>query len=193
MTHKRTLVPAALAVLALVATGCGGSSEPSAADKYAARAEQEAKTQPKPQPAQAPVAQKVQPGPGEGDLAKKPQIPKQTGQAPTKLVAQDLIVGNGPEAKEGDQVSVQYVGVLHSNGKEFDSSWKRNQPFEFTIGSGNVIQGWDQGVLGMKVGGRRRLIIPPDLAYGPSGQPPTIPPNSTLVFDIDLKKVNGKA
>ena len=192
MTQKRTLVPAALAVLALAAAGCGGSSEPSAADTYAARAEQEAKSQPKPQPAQAPVAQKVQPGPGEGDLNSKPKIPKQSGQAPTKLVAQDLIVGSGPEAKEGDQVSVQYVGVLRDNGKEFDSSWKRNQPFDFTIGSGNVIQGWDQGVLGMKVGGRRRLIIPPDLAYGASGQPPSIPPNSTLVFDIDLKKVNGK-
>jgi peptidylprolyl isomerase len=193
MKHKRTLVPAALAVLALAATGCGGSSEPSAADKYAARADQEAKTQPKPQPTQAPVAQKVDPGPGEGDINKKPVIPKQTGAAPTKLVVQDLIVGSGPEAKEGDQVSVQYVGVLFSNGKEFDSSWKRNQPFEFTLGGGNVIQGWDQGVLGMKAGGRRRLIIPSDLAYGASGQPPSIPPNAALVFDVDLKKVNGKA
>jgi peptidylprolyl isomerase len=192
MTHKRTLVPAALAVLALAATGCGGSSNPSAADTYAARAEQEATTQPKPTPTQAPVAQKVQPGPGEGDLNTKPKIPKQAGTAPTKLVAQDVIVGTGPEAKEGDQVSVQYVGVLHSNGKEFDSSWKRKTPFDFTIGGGNVIQGWDQGVLGMKVGGRRRLIIPADLAYGATGQPPSIPPNSALVFDIDLQKVNGK-
>jgi peptidylprolyl isomerase len=193
MTHTRTLVPAALAVLALAAAGCGSSSEPSAADKYAAQAQQDAKTQPKPQSTQAPVAQKVAPGPGEADLNTKPKIPKQTGSAPSKLVAQDVIVGTGPEAKEGDQVSVQYVGVLRDNGKEFDSSWKRNAPFEFTIGGGNVIQGWDQGVVGMKVGGRRRLIIPPDLAYGASGQPPTIPPNSALVFDIDLKKVNGQS
>jgi peptidylprolyl isomerase len=192
MKHKRTLVPASLAVLALAAAGCGSSTQSSAADKYAAQAEQEAKTQPKPQAAQPLVAQKVQPGPGEGDLNSKPQIPKQTGPAPTKLVAQDVIVGTGPEAKAGDQVSVQYVGVLRSNGKEFDSSWKRNQPFDFTIGAGNVIQGWDQGVAGMKVGGRRRLIIPASLAYGAQGQPPTIPPNAPLVFDVDLKKVNGK-
>jgi peptidylprolyl isomerase len=192
MKHTRTLLPAALAALALLAAGCGGSTEPSAADKYAAQAEQDAKTQPAPQATQAPVAQKVQPGPGEADINKKPQIPKQTGNPPTKLVAQDVIVGNGAEAKDGDQVSVQYVGVLYKDGKEFDASWKRNQPFDFTIGGGQVIQGWDQGVLGMKVGGRRRLIIPADLAYGAQSQP-NIPANSALVFDVDLKKINGKS
>jgi peptidylprolyl isomerase len=192
MTHMRSLVPAALAVLALGAAGCGSNTKPSAADKYAAQAEQQAKTQPKPQAPTAPVAQKVQPGPGEGDINTKPKIPPQTGNPPTKLVAQDLIVGTGPEAKDGDQVSVQYVGVLFKGGKEFDSSWKRNQPFDFTIGGGQVIQGWDQGVVGMKVGGRRRLIIPADLAYGAQGQP-GIPANSPLVFDVDLKKINGKS
>ncbi|HSD78232.1 MAG TPA: FKBP-type peptidyl-prolyl cis-trans isomerase [Solirubrobacteraceae bacterium] len=193
MTHTRTLVPAALAALALVAAGCGGSKEQSTADKYAAQAEQQATTQPKPEEVKPPVAQKVDPGPGEGDLNAKPKIPQQTGNPPAKLVAQDVIVGTGAEAKNGDKVSVQYVGVLYKNGKEFDSSWKRKQPFEFTIGAGNVIQGWDEGVLGMKVGGRRRLIIPADLAYGAQGQPPTIPPNSALVFDIDLKQVNGQS
>lgn len=193
MTHTRTLVPAALAALALVAAGCGGSKEQSTADKYAAQAEQQATTQPKPEEVKPPVAETVDPGPGEGDLNAKPKIPQQTGNPPAKLVAQDVIVGTGAEAKNGDKVSVQYVGVLYKNGKEFDSSWKRKQPFEFTIGAGNVIQGWDEGVLGMKVGGRRRLIIPADLAYGAQGQPPTIPPNSALVFDIDLKQVNGQS
>lgn len=193
MTSQRKVVVLIVALtLALATAACGGSKEQSAADQYAARAQQEVKTQPQPQAAKAPVAQKVDPGPDEGDINSKPKIPQQAGNPPTKLVAQDLIVGKGPEAKDGDQVSVEYVGVLFKNGKEFDSSWGK-QPFQFTIGGGQVIQGWEQGVLGMKAGGRRRLIIPSDLAYGPSGQPPKIPPNAALVFDIDLKKVNGKS
>jgi peptidylprolyl isomerase len=192
MKPKRMLVPAALAALALVAAGCGGSDKPSAADKFAAEAQQQEKSQPQPQAAKPPVAEKVQPGPGEGDLKTKPQIPKQNGAPPKDLVVQDLIVGNGPEAKDGDQVSVKYVGVLFSNGKEFDSSWKRNEPFEFTLGGGDVIQGWDKGVLGMRVGGRRRLIIPAEQAYGSQAQP-GIPANSALVFDVDLEKVNGQS
>jgi len=119
-------------------------------------------------------------------------VPKGSGQAPAALVAQDLIVGKGKKAKAGDPVSVQYVGVLFKNGKEFDASWKGNrpgQPFQFVLGGGQVIPGWDQGVVGMKVGGRRKLIIPADLAYGAQGYPPDIPPNAALIFDIDLKKV----
>lgn len=190
MTLTRTPALAALAALALAAAGCGGGdTEQSTADKFAAKAQEEARTQSQPAAATAPEAEKVEPGPGEGDINTKPRIPPQEGDPPKELVAQDVIVGTGAEAKDGDQVSVRYVGVLFSNGKEFDSSWKRNEPFQFTIGAGNVIQGWDQGVIGMKVGGRRRLIIPPDLAYGAQGQPPSIPANATLVFDIDLKKV----
>lgn len=189
MTLTRTPALAALAALALAAAGCGGDSEQSTADKFAARAQDEARTQSQPAAATAPEAEKVEPGPGEGDIDTKPRIPRQEGDPPKELVAQDVIVGTGAEAKDGDQVSVRYVGVLFSNGKEFDSSWKRNEPFQFTIGAGNVIQGWDQGVIGMKVGGRRRLIIPPDLAYGVQGQPPSIPANAALVFDIDLKQV----
>jgi peptidylprolyl isomerase len=115
------------------------------------------------------------------------QLP--TGDPPTRLEVKDLKTGTGAEAKPGDQVSVQYVGVLYDNGSKFDSSYDRGQPFSFKLGGGQVIQGWDQGVAGMKVGGRRELIIPPDLAYGAQGQPPTIPPNATLVFVIDLVSI----
>ena len=124
------------------------------------------------------------------DLSKKPTVPKGTGAAPKELQGTDVVVGKGKEAKDGDKVSVQYVGVLFKDGKQFDASWDRGKkPFEFTIGQGQVIQGWDQGVAGMKVGGRRVLVIPPELAYGASGSPPTIPPNAPLIFAVDLKKV----
>jgi FKBP-type peptidyl-prolyl cis-trans isomerase len=119
-------------------------------------------------------------------LAKKPVVAVPTGSPPTKLVVKDLVPGTGPTAKAGSQLTVNYVGVLYKGGTEFDSSWKRNQPFPFQLGQGSVIKGWDEGLAGMKVGGRRELIIPPDLAYGKSGQPPTIPGNATLVFVVDL-------
>jgi peptidylprolyl isomerase len=118
-----------------------------------------------------------------------PTVQLPTGPAPTQLQVKDLKTGTGAEAKSGDQVSVQYTGVLYDNGSKFDSSYDHGQPFSFKLGTGAVIQGWDQGVAGMKVGGRRELIIPPDLAYGAQGQPPTIPPNATLVFVIDLVSV----
>ena len=118
-----------------------------------------------------------------------PTVQVPTGPAPTQLQVKDLKTGTGAEAKAGDQVSVQYIGVLYDNGSKFDSSYDHGQPFSFKLGGGQVIPGWDQGVAGMKVGGRRELIIPPDLAYGAQGQPPTIPPNATLVFVIDLVSV----
>jgi FKBP-type peptidyl-prolyl cis-trans isomerase len=124
------------------------------------------------------------------DLSTKPKVPKATGAAPKELQASDVVVGTGKEAKEGDKVSVQYVGTLFNGGKQFDASWDRGKkPFEFPIGQGQVIQGWDQGIPGMKVGGRRVLVIPADLAYGAAGQPPTIPANAPLIFVVDLKKV----
>ena len=98
----------------------------------------------------------------------------------------NLIVGTGPEAKAGESVTVNYVGALYKGGKVFDASWKRHEPFSFVLGKGQVIPGWDQGVAGMKVGGRRVLIIPAPLAYGTKGSPPTIPPNAALVFVVDL-------
>ena len=128
---------------------------------------------------------------GEPIPNKKPKVTVPQGPPPKKLVVQDLIVGKGKRAKNGPAVGVQYVGVLYNNGKEFDSSWKGNRrrnTFGFALGLGQVIAGWDQGIPGMKEGGRRRLIIPARLAYGKQGLPPKIPPNSALVFDVDLVK-----
>jgi peptidylprolyl isomerase len=125
------------------------------------------------------------------DLKTKPKVPKATGTAPKELQGSDVVVGKGTEAKDGDKVTVQYVGTLFADGKEFDTSWKKGRtPFELTLGQGQVIQGWDQGIPGMKVGGRRVLVIPADLAYGAAGSPPTIPANAPLVFVVDLKKVS---
>ena len=124
--------------------------------------------------------------PTTGPLSKEPTVTPPSGPAPAKLETKELITGTGAEAKDGDSVTVNYVGVLYKNGKVFDASWKRHEPFTFTLGKGQVIKGWDQGVPGMKVGGRRELIIPAELAYGKTGSPPTIPANSPLVFVVDL-------
>jgi peptidylprolyl isomerase len=123
--------------------------------------------------------------PTSGPLSTEPAVPRQTGAAPKTLVVKDLITGTGPEAKAGQAVTVNYVGALYTNGKVFDASWKRKEPFTFTLGQKQVIAGWDKGVAGMKVGGRRLLVIPAPLAYGAKGTP-GIPANSTLVFVIDL-------
>jgi peptidylprolyl isomerase len=121
-----------------------------------------------------------------GGAGAKPTVTVPSGNPPTTLQKQDLIVGNGAEAITGKKVTVQYVGVAFSTKKQFDASWDRGTPFPFTLGAGDVIKGWDEGVPGMKVGGRRQLVIPPDLAYGPNGYPPVIGPNETLVFVVDL-------
>jgi peptidylprolyl isomerase len=189
----KTRLPLALllcAALPLV-VACGSSQ--SAADKAAEQAANEQANPPTITDATTPAvkAVKVTPGPGEGDIKVKPVIPRQSGAAPKVLIVQDVIVGTGAEAKSGDSVTVQYVGVLFANGKEFDSSWKGGEPFTFDLGSGGVIAGWDQGVEGMKVGGRRRLIIPAELAYGAAGSPPSIPANAALVFDVDLVSVKA--
>jgi peptidylprolyl isomerase len=124
--------------------------------------------------------------PKTGPLSKEPTIATPKGPAPTTLQTKEIITGTGAEAKAGDSVTVNYVGALYSNGKVFDASWNRKEPFTFTLGQGQVIPGWDKGVAGMKVGGRRELIIPAELAYGKPGRPPTIPPSSALVFIVDL-------
>jgi peptidylprolyl isomerase len=125
-----------------------------------------------------------------GGAATKPKVSVPSGKPPTTLEQKDLKVGTGEEAKAGQKVAVQYVGVAFSTKKQFDASWDSGRPFNFTLGAGNVIKGWDRGVPGMKVGGRRQLVIPPDLAYGASGYPPVIAPNETLVFVVDLVSVN---
>jgi FKBP-type peptidyl-prolyl cis-trans isomerase len=157
-------------------SGCGDSTSESAADKSAAKAESEAKNQ-KPIAEPKPIAaQTATPTAGEADINSKPKVPKGSGGAPSALKAETLIAGNGAEIKSGQQATVNYVGVLFKTGKEFDTSWgKGKQPFQFALGSGQVIPGWDQGVAGMKVGAQ--------------GSPPKIGPNEPLIFDIDLKKI----
>ena len=124
-----------------------------------------------------------------GALGTKPKVTVPSGKPPTKLVIKDIVTGTGATAQAGDTVSVHYVGVSYVNRKQFDASWDRHEPFTFQLGGGMVIPGWDQGIAGMKVNGRRELIIPPDLGYGAQGQPPAIAPNDTLVFVIDLLRV----
>ena len=115
----------------------------------------------------------------------KPKVTVPDGAPPKELKIEDLKEGSGPAAKTGDTVQMHYVGVSYSNGKEFDNSYDGGQPFPVTLGEGGVIKGWDEGIVGMKVGGRRKLTIPPDLAYGTTGRPP-IKPNETLIFIVDL-------
>ena len=136
------------------------------------------------------TASKSTPEASETPTATKPEVTVPKGKLPEKLEIKDLKEGSGATAEPGKQVSVQYVGVSALNGRQFDASWDRGEPFQFQLGSGSVIPGWDEGVKGMKVGGRRQLVIPPDMAYGADGSPPTIGPNETLVFVIDLLSVD---
>ncbi|MFI6820184.1 FKBP-type peptidyl-prolyl cis-trans isomerase [Micromonospora sp. NPDC050187] len=116
----------------------------------------------------------------------KPEVGPIEGAPPADLVVEDLTVGEGPAAERGQLVTVHYVGVAHSTGREFDASWNRGETFQFGLGAGQVIAGWDQGVVGMRVGGRRRLTIPPHLGYGNRGAGGVIKPGETLVFVVDL-------
>ncbi|MFT4469636.1 FKBP-type peptidyl-prolyl cis-trans isomerase [Arthrobacter sulfonylureivorans] len=116
----------------------------------------------------------------------KPEIEFPGTETPQDLVIEDIIVGDGAEAKAGDTVSTHYVGVAWSTGEEFDASWNRGAPLDFRVGVGQVIQGWDRGLLGMKVGGRRRLEIPAHLAYGDRGAGSAIAPGESLIFVVDL-------
>jgi len=171
---RRLLALTLIAALALVAAGCGSSNDNStsssasaSSDTAATQAQQPATAQPRPKP--------------------KVHVPK--GKPPKKLIVKDLIKGTGPAAKPGDPITVNYIGVNYADGKSFDNSYDRGQPFPFQLGGGQVITGWDNGLVGMKVGGRRMLIIPPSQGYGPQGQPPVIKPNETLVFVVDLLSI----
>lgn len=116
----------------------------------------------------------------------KPDVSIPAGQPPAELEVEDMEVGDGAEATAGCEVDVHYVGVSWSSGRQFDASWDRRDSFSFRLGSGQVISGWDRGVAGMRVGGRRRLTIPPELAYGSRGAGGVIGPDETLVFVVDL-------
>ena len=122
-------------------------------------------------------------------MTEKPEIDFPEGPPPTDLEITDLTVGAGAEAAAGNTVSVHYVGVAHSTGEEFDASYNRGAPLDFPLGVGQVISGWDQGVQGMKVGGRRQLVIPPHLGYGDRGAGGAIKPGETLIFVVDLLEV----
>ena len=186
ISSRPAILLATLGAAVLIA-GCGSSSSSSSigvgqenkADEALATATSSTPTSTSPTTASVKT-------PTTGPLSKEPTVTPPSGPAPTKLVTKELIVGTGPEAKAGDSVTVNYVGVLYKGGKVFDASWKRNETFPFVLGKSQVIPGWEQGIVGMKVGGRRELIIPAELAYGAKGSPPTIPPNSALIFVVDL-------
>jgi peptidylprolyl isomerase len=125
--------------------------------------------------------------PAEGE---KPTVEVPEGDPPEELEIEDLEEGEGAEAKEGDQLSVDYVGVLYDTGEEFDNSYDAGTPLPVTLGEGSLIPGFEQGLEGMKEGGQRQITIPPDLGYGAQGQPPDIPPDSTLIFVVELLSIN---
>ncbi len=132
------------------------------------------------------------PGTASGPLSTKPVVTPPSGPPPTTVQIKEIVTGTGAEAKAPDRVTVNYVGVLYNGGAEFDSSWRRGKRFSFTLGTGQVITGWNEGVAGMKVGGRRELIVPASYAYGAKGletRPVAIPPNAALVFVVDLLAV----
>ena len=133
--------------------------------------------------------------PTSGALATEPKITPPSTPAPKTLVTNDLIKGTGTTAAVGDTVTVNYVGALYTNGKVFDASWNRKQTYTLPgpLGTATVIAGWNKGLVGMRVGGRRELIIPPSLAYGASGSPPSIPANATLIFIVDMLGVTAPA
>lgn len=124
------------------------------------------------------------------DMSEKPTITKPSGDPPTELVTKDVVVGKGAAAEAGDELRMHYLGALFETGEQFEASWDEGDPFSFTLGQGAVIPGWDQGIEGMRAGGRRLLVIPPDLAYGETGQG-DIPPGATLVFVVDLLERTG--
>lgn len=165
----KLLALTAVAMIALAAAGCGGGSSSGSTETGASEAQAE----------ETPTTEKTKP---------KVKIPH--GPPPKKLVIKDIEKGTGAEAKKGDEVEVQYVGVNYRRGDQFDASWDRHEPFPLTLGAGTVIPGWEKGIEGMKVGGRRELIIPPNLAYKQAGRPPAIPPNETLIFVVDLLSVH---
>lgn len=175
MIRRLLLLAVAVAVLGLA--GCGERDDEETATAPTAAAEETA-------------TEEATPAGGDlTDTETKPVIPKPSGEPPAELKIEDIVKGKGRAAKAGDSLTVNYAGVAFSTGAEFDASWNSGQPFTFDLGAGNVIPGWDEGLVGMKAGGRRMLTIPPDMAYGEQGSPPAIGPNETLIFVVDLEKI----
>jgi peptidylprolyl isomerase len=168
-------------LMTLSLAACGEDDEPAAGGGTTTTEE----TTPEPAPTDDDPVEVLAEGISE-DLDEKPTVPMPQGEPPAELVMEDIVKGKGRAAKAGNDVSVQYVGVSWSTGQEFDASWNTGQPFPFPLGAGRVIPGWDEGVVGMKKGGRRLLVIPPELGYGAAGSPPVIAPNETLVFVVDM-------
>jgi peptidylprolyl isomerase len=167
-------------LLAVFAAACGDDEKEASAPQETATAT--------PEPA---TAGEVDAEAISKDLTEKPEVAQPSGDPPTELQSVDLVEGKGKAAKAGDTVSVQYVGNSWSTGAQFDASWDRgSEPFTLPLGAGQVIPGWDQGIVGMKKGGRRLLVIPPDLAYGAQSPSPDIGPNETLIFVVDLEKIS---
>jgi len=158
----------ALFAVACGAVGCGGD---------------DGKT-----PSQTAQTTETAPAPDIKDTSVKPVVVVSAGSPPRRLTTDDIVRGRGRPVNKGDSVALQYVGIAFSTGVEFDSSWDTGQPYPFRVGAGDVIAGWDRGVVGMRKGGRRQLVIPPELAYGSTGFGP-IGPNETLVFVVDLVSV----
>jgi peptidylprolyl isomerase len=169
VSRGRMLIISLCVALALAVAGCGGSDDDTSST-----------------PASSDATTTAQSG-GDTNLNAKPKITVPDGPAPKKLEEKEIVEGDGAEAKAGDEVTVQYVGVGYDSKEEFDSSWSRSEPSTFDLDE--VIPGWNQGIAGMKVGGRRELTIPANLAYGPAGSPPVIGPNETLIFVVDLLAV----
>jgi peptidylprolyl isomerase len=189
--RKPITLTSALIGLSLVVAGCGSSTAPGVQLAPSAGATAEAAA-PATSSATSTTSSATTPAtPLPAALKTKPQVVPPKGAPPTKLIVKDLIKGTGPAATANSTVDVQYVGVLYKNGKPFDASWTdgSGQPVQLPLTG--VIPGWQQGIPGMKVGGRRELIIPSALGYGAKGSPPKIPPNSALVFVIDLHGVSG--
>jgi len=192
----QAVLPALALTLAVALPGCGGGSassgqdDPTLTDPTGSQGSGQADQGPSlttcvnaPSTARAPAAAPT-------DLATRPVVEVPDASPPCGLQTSDIVTGKGTAAKEGDKLAVRYVGVNYADGKEFDASWNRGrQTFSFGLGAGDVIAGWDRGIAGMKVGGRRQLTIPPDLGYGQTGSPPEIPGGATLVFVVDLVRV----
>lgn len=202
----RRLTLTLLAALSLGAAGCGddlqdsGIPDGSGDSPAASLAEETPETGASGESGEAATEDAAETFPADGDavepianaedLDKKPGIPKPEGDPPAELVVKDLVEGEGEAAQPGDALTVRYVGASFSDGREFDSSWKTDDNmFPFTLGQGQVIEGWDEGLVGLKPGGRRELVIPPEKAYGEAGSPPNIEGGETLVFVVDLKKI----